>query len=559
MRATRPLFVVAVLAAAAALSLGLTAAALAADGVPVIPAPLATPDYGQREPAVDGDILAYGSCDPRLGFDDDQVIRLKFLWDASAPRAIARPAGFKDMQPAVLVDGATIYVVWTRLRLAEPWDSDLWIWKGAYRTPDAGGMVQFVADPGYPRVLVSGPDQSPLSTQQAPAIGSVTIGADRHVVVAWEDTRQTCPGVPEIYRMDLTEQQEWDPASAGEAADPTGILGRGQHLPEVGPAGIYWLDERLSWWDGGDLTDTAVWRFDVAAAVSAPYFKETDHAYDNGLDEAPQVTWNGALWLRRGPYGDAGALPYVKGAGAPSRTLGPLMRPFDISTYTKDGAATTGLAVAATHGDRLDAVDADIFFFDVATGQRVPVCNRGNPAGTDPEAHPDFYTYQQMGPELGNASYGYRVIWVDRRASAAEDTPDSRLYEAFVPAVRASIRTTTARNLRPLSVQVTVQPDFSGEPVRLQQVKPGKLLGATVYRPVGRGYLATGTMTAGAAAHSSVATLKWTPRAKGTYYLRAWFPGATKYTYDGLTVAGADFTPVPHVGNFSRVLKITVK
>jgi hypothetical protein len=542
------------------LLLALAGPALAADGVRVIPTPLATPDYGQFEPSIGADILAYSSCDPTLGENDDQVIRLKFLWDDSTPQAIPRPDGYKDMEPAVLVDGGTIYVVWTRLRLEEPWDSHIMIWKGSYGTPPASGTPEFIPDFGYPTELVEGPDTTPLPRQVSPAIGLVTVGGDQHVVVAWEDSRDTAPAVPLVYWMDLTDSPTWDPTTAGTAADPTDFIGRGQHLPTVGPGGIYWLDERLSWWDEGALMDTAIWRLNVATSESAYFFRDTDHAYDNGMDEAPQVTYNGAAWLRLGPYGGAGVLPYVKPAGGAGHTVGPLIRPFDLAAYTKDGASTTGLAVAAMHADRIDAIDADIFYLDANTGARTAVCDRGNPAGATPDTAPDYFTYNQMSPAIGNAFYAYRVIWADQRDSVSEDSPDAKLYEAFVPTVRWSVRPTTILNLHALRMAVTVQPDFTGEPVKLQQVKPVRSLGGIIYKPAGRGFPATATMVAGSPnTSSSTATLKWTPKAKGTYYFRAWFPGAAKYTYDGSTIATGQDVVVPHVGNYSKVVKIIVK
>jgi hypothetical protein len=557
MRTPRAAIVLFTLAVVLGLSLALAATALAADGVRVIPTPLASPDYGQFEPAIGADILAYGSCDPANG--DDQVIRLKFLWDASTPYAIPRPEGYKDMQPSVAVDGSEIYVVWSRMRLAEPWDSHIWIWKGQYRTPAAGGATQFIADDGFPRILAEGPDQNPLPTQSSPSIGLSDVTGSPHVIVAWEDTRDTCPWVPEVFWTDVTAEPTWDPTSVGLPVDSTGVLGRGQHLPEVGRAAIYWLDERFTWWNEGDLTDTAVYRMDLATQESAYYFRDTDHANDNGLEEAPQTTYNGAAWLRLGPYAGAGALPYIKPAGSSGHTLVPLIRPYDLSTYTKDGASNTGLAVAAMHADRLDAIDGDIFYFDVNSGERVPVCDRGNPAGATGET-PGYYQYNAMSPEVGNAFYAYRIVWVDQRDSAGEDTPDAKLYEAFVPTVRWTLRVPSTLSRKPWTTKVTVEPDFTGQPVKLQRVTPVKSLGGTSYKPAGRAFLTSATMVAGPPnTHSSVATLKWTPKVAGTYYLRAWFPGASRYTYDGMTIAGGNDVAVPHVGNYTKVIKITVK
>ena len=55
-----------------------------------------------------------------------------------------------------------------------------------------------------------------------------------------------------------------------------------------------------------------------------------------------------------------------------------------------------------------------------------------------------------MMPEVGAAPYAYRVVWVDQRDSAGEDYPDGKLYEAFVPTVRWTLRTpSTLLGLKP--------------------------------------------------------------------------------------------------------------
>jgi hypothetical protein len=91
------------------------------------------------------------------------------------------------------------------------------------------------------------------------------------------------------------------------------------------------------------------------------------------------------------------------------------------------------------------------------------------------------------------------VVWVDQRDSAGEDEPDAKLYEAFVPTVTWSLRPAAVRTLRALRTTITVKPEFAGEPVKLQRVTPVKKSGATYYRPSGRGYLATATLSAGPA------------------------------------------------------------
>jgi hypothetical protein len=537
--------------------IGLAAAgpAFAADGVRVIPLPVATPDPGQLEPAISGDILAYTSTPPVAADSDDSYIALKYLGDGSAPYIIARPAGYKDMSPAILDDGGTIYVIWTRLQLAEPWTAHLMIWKGTYGMPIVGGANTFIPDDTYPKTFIEGPDQTPLPVQGAASIGLVTRGAEQHVVAAWQDSRDTVPGVPEVFWLDLTEEPSWDPASAGVPVDSTGVLGRGQYLPTVGATGVFWLDDRFSWWDDGNLTDTAVYRMDMATLEPAYYFRDTDHSYDNGSEFGPQTIANGAMWLRTGPYGSGIWVPFVKPLSGSTRTLSPIVQPLGPATFTRAGASSSGVAIAGKHANSAASADWDIFYYDSTAGVQVPVCDRHVPVAADQE-----FKNNQFDAVIGNGFSAYRVVWVDQRESVNEDSTDAKLYEAFVPTVLWTLRPSTILNLRALRTTVTVKPDFTGEPVKLQRVTPVRQLGRTYYKPYGRGYLATATMVAGSPnSGSSVASLKWTPTAKGTYYLRMWFPGAAKYTYDGQTIATGKMVAVPTVGNYSKIIKITVK
>jgi hypothetical protein len=554
-RAGRRSAVLVFLSACVLFGLALAGPALAADGVPVITTPLSSPYLGESQPSISGDFLAYAVSDTVLG-SDDAVIALKYLGDDSAPWTIARPSGFKDATPQILVQGGDITVVWARLRLEDPWDSHLWIWKGTYDGVVAGFVP---VDDTYPQELVTGPlDASPLPSQSAPALGLATVGGEQHAIVAWEDTRDNGYSAPLIYFMDLTNETTWDPASAGSPADPTDIWARGQRSPAVGLGGIYWLDERWSWWDSGNLTDTAVWRDNLATGDTGAFFTDSNHANDNGADSWPQVTSNGAMWLRSGPYGAASVrMPFIKPAGSAGHTVGPIAQPLSPAAYTKAGASSTGLAIAGKHGNSAAAADWDIFFFDATAGVQIPVCDRHIPA-YDTDA--DYFKNNQFSPAIGNAFFAYRVVWVDQRDSAAEDTPDARLYEAFVPTVRWALRPTTILNLTNLRAAVTVLPDFSGQPVYLQRLARSVSKGAVIYKPF-RGSLAKATMVQGPSANesSSVATLKWKPTVKGTYYLRVWFPGAAKYGYDGATVATGKMVVVPHVGNASKVFKLVVK
>jgi hypothetical protein len=562
MRTTRPAIVLVTLAVVMGLCLAMAATAFAADGVRVIPLPAATPDPGQLDPAISGYCLAYTSTNPVAELSDESHIALKYLGDDSAPYIIPTPdyapvgtPDFKDMEPAIFAYESDIYVIWTRARLAEPWDTHLMIWKGIHNGPPAGGPATFIPDAGYPKTFIHGPE-SPVAFQSAASIGLVRLGAEEHVVAAWQDTRDTCPGVPEVFWLDLTDEPSWSPTSSGLPVDSTGVLGRGQYLPTVSYTGIFWLDDRFSWWDDGNLTDTAVYRMDMATLETAYYFRDTEHAYDNGSESGPQATADGALWLRSGPYGSGVWAPFIKPLSGSTHTLSPVVQPLSPATFTLADATSTGVAIAGKHANSAASHDWDIFFFDSAAGAQVPVCDRSVslPAAA-------AYKNNQFDPAVSYAHYAYRVVWVDQRDSTGEDTPDAKLYEAFVPTVTWTLRARTIFDLKALRSRVTVKPDFAGEPVKLQRVTPVSQLGRrTYYKPYGRGYLATATMVAGSPdSESSVASLKWTPKAKGTYYLRVWFPGAAKYTYDGHTVAIGKMVAVPTAGSYSKVIKITVK
>ena len=567
--ATRALLLAAL---ACALFLAAAASALAADGVRVMPTPAASPYSGQGEADISGNFAAFMSNDPANG--DDAVISLKYLLDDSAPWSIARPPGYKDMAPTILVDSGTIYVVWTRLTLSDPWDSDLWIWKGHYDVPGA----EFVAaNDSYPKPLVVGSDaDAPPAEQSAPSLGLARVSGGDDVVLAWEDDRDNGAYAPLVYFMDLTADTAFDDpawvesggaATAGSAVDQTDVLARGQHAPDVGLGGIYWLDDRWSFWDDGNLTDTAVWRanLNTSPVTVGPFFSDTDHAYDNGADGGPKVTWNGAMWLRSGPYGGPSiSRPYVKPAGGSGYTMGPAIQPFEPDTYTWPGASTSGVVLAAAHLDRTDAVDSDIFYFNAATGQRIPVCDQGNPAHTDPDSHPDYFKKQQMNATIGPAPGGYRVIWSDMRDAqpgSSEDTPDAVLYEAFVSTISARARVTTVIHGATARIAVTVSPDFAGTKVDLQLVKAVRAHGATTYTVVKK--LSSATLVSAKAlvlgAPSSTATLSWKTKLKGNYLLRVWFPGGPRYSYDGVTPAGGKVAAVPHVPGASNIVKVRVK
>lgn len=139
-----------------------------------------------------------------------------------------------------------------------------------------------------------------------------------------------------------------------------------------------------------------------------------------------------------------------------------------------------------------------------------------------------------------------------RRVNPSNEEADLRLYEAFVPDVRFTLSARSLRLGARVRLTATVRPTFAGAAVYFQLVKIGKRFGAPVYTP-SKALNAKATL-----ATNSTAARTWKPPAKGTYYLRVWFAGGTKYTLDGTTSA-SKARLVPHVPNASKALALVVK
>lgn len=555
----------------------LSATALAADGVRVVPDTMTGGDMWQYGADVSGGFVAY--CESPMPPSDVANIALKPLGTADPPYVfgdsfIVPGADFpavKNIAPSMLAYDGKIYVVWTKLDLIN-WDSDVWIWQGTYDV--AAG---FTPDDGFPKVLVSGTvvneDMSLIRHEQnAPSIGLVKVGSVDHVVVAWEDARDNGYNAPLVYMADLTSDSYYTdpgyvdsgaPGSAGWAVDMTDVLARGQHAPNVGSTGIYWLDDRWSFWNEGVLKDTAVWRARPVTDgwATGAFFSDVAHTYDNGFDVAPgggpKAVAAGAVWLRCGAYGNPDTYqPFLKNGTA--STVSPMVKPFALDAANGTTAGELGLAIMGAHLDRGDALDSDIYFYDPATRTRVAVCNVGNAAGATYESAPDYWRVQQLDPVISPMTGGgYRVLWTDNRparAEAGEDSADSRLYQAFVPGVTLRSTKTTMLRLQTATLTAAVKPNFAGGKVTLQLVKPVRVSGAVKYSVV----RALGT--AKNLGLSSTASFTWKPTLKGTYYLRVSFSGGTKYYADGTTVEPSPgAVKVPHVANVSKTLKIVVK
>jgi hypothetical protein len=545
------------------------APAFAVDGVRVLPDSQDGGNRWQFGADVSDHFVAYvQGINP---FSDEAVIALKSLDNDHTPITFGSDltAGFKNLQPRILSYDGKIYVVWSQISLASG-DTDIWIWQGTYDT----GTQWFTADDGFPKPLSTGTittdDGTTASQQWSPAIGLVhEVDDSDHIVVAWEDTRDNGYAAPVIYYGDLSADQSYTdpswvdnggPASFGVAFDQTDVLARGQHAPDVGSTGVYWLDDRWSFWDSGNLTDTAIWRArpTFEGLVPGPCFTDFNHTYDNGMSSGvgggPRVTGSGAVWLRSGPYGDQYAFePMMKSGGSLAKTVSPMTNPVSPDAWYTPGQTATGMTLAGAHLDRKDAIDLDVFFFDPVTQQRMPVCDLGNPAGATMDDHPDYWRKLQSEPAIGPSLGGYRVVWTDNRDAAltgAEDNADSRLYEAFVPTVTIK----AARTLKGATISTKVSPNFAGKRVRLELVKASTKYGATLYTVLHSKLSTEKTL-------SSQSGAGWTFKSllKGTYLVRIRFLGGTKYAYDGSTVATPDMVAVPHIPNVSKVMKIVVK
>jgi hypothetical protein len=576
---SRWLLIISLAAGALLLMLVAAAPAFAADGVRVMPANSGAGTTNQSNADVSGPFMAFirNTIPP----SDDTVICLKSLLDDAPPWQISRPDGYKDFNPRILYENVTgkttIWVVWTRMNLTTG-DADLWLWKGTYSWDPNGDFTP--ADDGYPKLLVSGTTGGAAPTtsnQWEPSIGLVHESDGDHVVVAWEDSRDNGWLAPLIYSWDLTADTSYQdigwatsdgPGTAGAYLDYEPPQARGQFAPDVGYTGVYWLDDRWSFLNSDwTLKDTAVWRADPANSTAGPYFSETDRANDNGSNAGggpggnelgPRVTGNGVAWLRSGPYGDPDAHePVSKAIGGSAAVFAPMAQPDRFDTWYTPGQSATAFAIMGHHAGSAKAIDYDVFFYDPATRQAVPVCDIGWPPGTDPDSVPSYYTKQQADPAIGPAYCGYRVVWTDFRdsASATDDSlADSRLYEAFVPTVSIKSSASALRLGKRATISATVAPNYATYKVRLQLVRATRTYGATQYT-----VLRSALSTTKALSIRSAASWTFKPTRKGAYLVRIYFYGGAKYTYNGTAVASGGDVAIPHIPNVSKVLRIVVK
>jgi hypothetical protein len=546
--------------------------ALAADGVPLFPAANPWAGYSSGRTDISGPIGAWESWQYTPGPASSYTAARIALYDLAVqngtPILLYDPiaVGLGDQNhPSVLVDGTTVYVVW------EQWnefdtpddrflDTDIWIWRGTFE--ETSGVL--TADADFPKELATGPGTAftmDPTEQSQPSIGLVEDGAGQHIVVAWADCRNTAPNVPEVYYVDLTADTSyadpgWDPVVAGTALDPTGIMGRGQRDPDVGAKGVFWRDERFSYYnpdDPYDPTDTAIWRANLASGtpVCGAFRTESGHTIDN---TAPMADSTGAAWFRHlmsDPYDyRLWGRTATPGSSASQLTDAVQVGMGDVF-YTAPGGRNY-YVFGAAHGN-VAGRDQDIFMYNSFTHSRVAICNYG-----DTTWH--AWNYQTW-PAVGGTQIGQRVIWGDARNNYPDDSDEvaqmnSRLYQNFVPRIILRVdRTILLRGSR-VVMKAEVAPDFDGQPVIFQLVSgtsafdrswPGKL-----------GNLATKTLSG-----NSQAGFAWYPKAPGTYWVRAWFApkggSVALYGPDGVTLAKYAADAIPYIASGSNLIRITVK
>ncbi len=523
------------------------AAALAVDGVQLYPPGIdaAYAWTSMENPDMSGPVLTFeifGLSDPTSPpVVKSPTARIMF-WNAAngfnrtiGSEVTGLPDGADQRHPTVIDRGGDVYIVWQQRDDPFTATRDIWLWRG-----DEDGNT----DLGFPMLLIQGPAKS---HQYAPEVGITETPSGGHLIVTWADDRDTAGATTAVYMLDLTANTDgdqnpnylepgFDPVYAGERVDRGGADLRGQHDPVVGAKGIFWLDDRGAAGSG----ESDVYRASLAGgspAVSAFWHNDTGQ-----VTITPRATSQGAAWL--GP-GIAGG-PFEPWVERPGRSAGIITALANPQAFDVVGMR---FAITGGHGGNTDG-DHDIYFYDKATGQNVPVCDVGEAPGSK-------LKIQDM-PTISSAPGGSRVVWADSRqfTNTKGTDPESLAYElyvALIPTVSVSATTTKLRLGTTLKLGSKVAPDFRGYEIKFQIGQrhsfehPYLLGGKQIW------YTDWTTVKAGELSNSSTVSVNWKPGAKGTYWVRAWFVGGEKY----VDVQSAH-RKVPHVPNASRVIRIVV-
>ena len=540
------------LAAVTAGLLALAAApALAADGMPVLPVGWSGTPQSQTNPDLSSSsntTVATWEETPwsppaQPAFTDSTRVvacnlTKRVAWSLHPGAYPAVPG--EQVEPTVLVCGShRVLIIYTQAdrTQAGQLDEDLWIWEG-----DSVGH----AAAGFPRLLVQGPSASP-TLQYAPSLGRVSeSGSGKHIVLAWQDTRDNGPAAPQIYLLDLSldsngngtpdyKEHGFDPQTAGVRVAATAAP---QLHPAVGSSGVWWDDWRGSINSrrvGRATSVEAVWRCMPHGAVtldSRQVWAQSQPTPAGGASiSSLRPTTIGGTWLARGHWAGSGWEPLAALIDRPARLVTVLHAPGELDT-SGDRYVLTNEHSSSANGD------PDVLYYDATTHQAVPVCDvsRTLAAPSDLERR----------PAICGAPGGSRVVWQDARLSSGFDPqqPATSVFQALVPTVSIDGMVDAGGVIRFFT---HVTPNEAGHMVRLETGKKSTLYGSV---PWYHDFTVVQKQTLSA---RSQARFRWTPGRRGTYWVRVSFVGEPGYA-DGAT----NLAYVPHIANVSEVIKLVV-
>jgi hypothetical protein len=506
------------------------AAALAADGVPLFPAG-AFARNSTENPDLSGPMLAFEVYETTATPATKLAVGSIHLYNTStgANRRIGYdggPASIGNQRfPSILDQNGSVWVVWQQQGNPQTTTWDLWLWRG---------NRQGVPEDGYPRLLVTGPA---AANQLTPELGITSVSGEDHVVLAWADDRAAAGTAPLVFLLDLSADHDgngvpdylettYNPAAAGVPADETGSLALGQLYPSVGAKGVFWIDNRR----GATAYATDVYRAAVTDADPA-----SSAYWENLLPSQaanPQATAGGAAWI--GPGIAGGPAVWAKNLGDKAGIATILPNP---GIFAVDG---THYALTGTHDGKANA-DPDVFFYEDATRQYVPLSNL-----------PDSI---QTTPAIAPSDGGSRVVWADTRcaANAGATTTDPAtlsytLYVTRVPEVSFNASKVTLPVGARLTFTTTVTPKLAGYQVQLQRGKRELLQHPFFLKSLYASYYDWSTVSTKTLTTASAASWTWRPPKQGVYYMRVRFKGGGK-SIDGGVI-------VPHSPNVSKVIAI---
>lgn len=289
------------------------------------------------------------------------------------------------------------------------------------------------------------------------------------------------------------------------------------------------------------LATTATPALAVDGSAATHTFFEAANDWDDNA--CPVPTHAGAAWL--GPAKVGGPFqPYRKALGGVARVIGVLFDPGEIDSHWQldEPAPLTRLALTGRHG-ATDG-DYDVYFYDTATKQMVPVCTASSSDPMDRDRLSQTGLAISWGPPPASG-----VVWTDARHNApgtAYDDLTYKLYRGALPTVALSASRTSFKLGRSVTLTAKVRPRLTGKRLKFQK---GVRYTDSLYR-ITR-YKSWTTLKTRTLNRYSNASWTWTPAKRGTYYIRANFAGAT---VTDPVLGAVSWIPTP-----SKVIKIVVK